>query len=321
MNIAVDKPKRKVKRAKKRDKISLFERYQVSTLRKGKFNVYGGSYNRKLSITIPGEPMTDSRPRVMGRVAVSVNKNILVDLFKSMYKSDKVLQNVYIYSPQCVVMRGYMSMSKVDRKEIARFPKDFELFMQEKLEHVDVKLYDVDNMVKVHNDLFIDYEYKIVMDDAFNTKLYGEKFYTPDNPRIEIDIYYNDFYADGIYDNWYMYKAFKTKSFFDYMLSDKYQTMHNMSIDKFKEHFYSVIKKRYEEQKTVKAKEALLKSVFMYTNSLSVDRATELSISKLDAIRMYKVDRHKILIGDILEQLGIETKIKDTGEDIVNENL
>lgn len=313
-DIEVAKKKRKVSK-RRPDKLTLFERYQVSTLHKGRFSKEGMQYNRLLKITIPGEPMTDSRPRVMGNIAVSVNKNKLVDIFKFMYKSDKILQKTYITSPYYVVMRGYFSMSKVDRKIIAMFPHDYELFKAEKLQHVDVKLYDVDNMVKVHNDLFIDYLYKITMDDAFNTKLYGEKFYTPDNPRIEIEIYYND----GVIDGFYAYKAFKTKAFFDYKISEKFQHVHNLSLVQFKEHFYNTIKIRYDEQKTVKEKQSFLKSVFTYIQSLGVERADELTNTKLDAVKMFKVDKHKILIGDILEHLGVETKVKDTGEDIINE--
>lgn len=312
--MAIKKVKRKSKR--RVDKLDLFNRYSVSSLHKGRFKFMGGSYTRMLKIVIPGEPMTDSRPRVLGNIAVSVNKNKLVDLFKMMYKHDPVLNKVFITSPYAIDIVGYFSMSKVDLKLLSVFRKDFEAYKEEKLEHVDVKLYDADNMLKVHNDLFIDKVYKIAMDDAFNTKCCASKYYTPDNPRAEIVLYYNEITGD----DFYSYKALKSRAYFDFLISDKYQVMHSLSDRQFRTHFYKTIELKYKEQKTVKDKQALLKSIFIGIQELSLERTESLCKTKLSDLRMYKIDHYKILIKDILEHLNIDTKLEE-GEDVVDEHM
>lgn len=192
-------------------------------------------FAKKLSIVIPGDPITDSRPRRSGNFFYNPKKIELCSIFDELYKDDDLLKNTCIPYPIAIVTRIYHNPKKKFEKH---FKKDEEL--KEKYDNeeiISIKRKDNDNYEKVHWDVLQDEEYRVILDDHHVCKNVTEKFYS-DDPRIEIDILFNENY---------MYDIFKkdvesTVRYNKQQLSEKYWNSHDLTDEELVEHFKTHIK-------------------------------------------------------------------------------
>ena len=125
-------------------------------------------YDTCLHIVIYGEPFSDSRPRVnqktMGVALINMNKFKVV--FKDLYNRSELLQNLTIVSPFHMKGKFYKSPTKADLKFIKSKKVLSKLYESEKLADISIK--DTDNMLKIHNDILFEPEFRITLDDAWN---------------------------------------------------------------------------------------------------------------------------------------------------------
>lgn len=191
-------------------------------------------FDKKLSIVIPGIPITDSRPRASSSgYFYNPNKNKLNKLFKEIYKEDKLLQETFIDHPVGLVLKIYHKPKKKFERKL-----DKERLKNEEI--VSVRRKDNDNFEKVHWDILEDKEYRILLTDRLVCKNVTEKFYTLDNPRIEIDILYNskNKYLEGIYES----DIKSTVKYRKFLLSETYLDTKDFSDKEYVEHFKEHVK-------------------------------------------------------------------------------
>ncbi|MGL5719083.1 MAG: hypothetical protein ACRCX2_39145 [Paraclostridium sp.] len=186
-------------------------------LREGKFKTLG--YDKCLKIVLFGDPIADSRPRVMGsgRVAI-VNLQKLKAQFKPLYQESELLQNLMIHSHYHIDFKFFMKTTEKDLKFIKKNSTILRRYNLDKLPDLNIK--DVDNMVKVHNDLLFSDEYRITLDDAYNIGLIDPDKLTSRNPRTEMLIYFS-----SKPDAWFRHKMENSAKYFEHMVSYKWMNI------------------------------------------------------------------------------------------------
>lgn len=183
-------------------------------------------FNTCLKIVLYGDPFSDSRPKPnmkTGGIAL-VNQNLMKKAFKPFYDRCELLKSLTILSPYLLKCNFFLEATEVDKKRIMKLKKYIgDLYYKEKLAHMGEK--DVDNMIKIHNDIMLQNEFRIILTDGFNIgTLYSPKLITPNNPRAEVYVYFNnskeknDYYREKIegsshYAYWQLsYKNYKYQS-------------------------------------------------------------------------------------------------------------
>ena len=183
-------------------------------------------FNTCLKIVLYGDPFSDSRPKPnmkTGGIAL-VNQNLMKKAFKPFYERCELLKSLTILSPYLLKCNFFLEATEVDKKRIMKLKKYIgDLYYKEKLAHMGEK--DVDNMIKIHNDIMLQNEFRIILTDGFNIgTLYSPKLITPNNPRAEVFVYFNnskeknDYYREKIegsshYAYWQLsYKNYKYQS-------------------------------------------------------------------------------------------------------------
>lgn len=183
-------------------------------------------FNTCLKIVLYGDPFSDSRPKPnmkTGGIAL-VNQNLMKKAFKPFYDRCELLKSLTILSPYLLKCNFFLEATEVDKKRIMKLKKYIgDLYYKEKLAHMGEK--DVDNMIKIHNDIMLQNEFRIILTDGFNIgTLYSPKLITPNNPRAEVFVYFNnskeknDYYREKIegsshYAYWQLsYKNYKYQS-------------------------------------------------------------------------------------------------------------
>ena len=183
-------------------------------------------FNTCLKIVLDGDPFSDSRPKPnmkTGGIAL-VNQNLMKKAFKPFYERCDLLKSLTILSPYLLKCNFFLEATEVDKKRIMKLKKYIgDLYYKEKLAHMGEK--DVDNMIKIHNDIMLQNEFRIILTDGFNIgTLYSPKLITPNNPRAEVFVYFNnskeknDYYREKIegsshYAYWQLsYKNYKYQS-------------------------------------------------------------------------------------------------------------
>lgn len=280
--------------------------YTQSILQNGTYLIKDRKYDSMLSIIIPGEPLVDTRPRVMGSFAFTENKNLIVSIFKEYYKFDEVLKNLTIQGEYALYIDGYFSITKKDLKLLQRyFDKDYKLFIKEKLPHIGIK--DTDNHAKLHNDLLMDKAFFITLDDAYNFHCASTKWYTPDKPRTEMVLYFNSKRKlDFIH-----YKFEHSKAYFNYLISDKFRNIMGYDDNTFRKHYFKAIRERFETLKTSSDKEKLLKYVLIEATTYSAEKLDMLvNAPRVDKVTITKANNIILLRDKLIKLLGISKEGK-----------
>lgn len=184
------------------------------------------SLEKKWSITIPGLPFTDSRPRFNTEISITYNpnKNNMDRVIKRLYELADVREDVCILSPCIVHIRAYFYFPPEEYKIMDKKYIDKVKNMVSKENLHSVYLKDVDNINKIHYDVFQDSKIRVILNDAFIVKADTEKIAidNPNNERVEMDIYYTE---KGY---WCSNKVKRSREYFYYKLSMKYKILNNI---------------------------------------------------------------------------------------------
>ena len=249
------------------------------------------NYNKKLCITLYGEPIADSRPRVTRGVAISINIGILRGYFIPLYKKDPLLVKTLIDSPFHLGFKFYMSPSKSTLKRIGfksngkpgkvKNKEIYRLFLADKLHDMSIK--DCDNMVKVYNDMFMTEEARVTLDDGFNIGLHRVDKYISLNPRTEITLYYSDnpplFFKDIMHDHY---------SFFKFRMSEKNMMMYNRTPKQQLSFLESLFKVEFMSLNSKSQIIAKLKQAVSYIEDHYSAKLIDSLVSEIGSMKDYK---------------------------------
>ena len=202
------------------------------------FTIRNLTFDRRLSILIPGTPISDSRPRHTTSgdgigYMYNPHKAALMKIFKkACEKANFDTDNICVISPMYAVIRAYFAINKVDHKSF----KDnnlFPLLMKAEVSSQNEK--DVDNIEKVHYDVMQDMENMLIFDDAYIVKNDTEKIAVLDEEEERIEIEF--FYCSKV-PQVYLDILTRRKEYFGYLISPSYKAINNIPDHKWKKVFY-----------------------------------------------------------------------------------
>ena len=195
-------------------------------------------YDSCLHIRIYGDPFSDSRPR-LNKATMGVglkNMNEMKKVFKPLYDESELLQNLTIVSPFHIHGIFYRKPTKADIKFIKKSNKTVKsLYEKKKLGDLSIK--DVDNMLKIHNDILFTEEFRITLDDAWNIGFHKAEKYLSEEDYADIFVYYAS--KPNAY---YMWKMMQNHSYFSWLLSEKNMKLCNRDPKKQMKHLKSTIR-------------------------------------------------------------------------------
>ena len=196
------------------------------------------TFDRRLSILIPGTPISDSRPRHANTgdgigYMYNPHKAALMKIFKKACElANFDTDSICIISPLYAVIRAYFSINKVDHKSFKE-EKYFPLLEKEEVCSQNEK--DVDNIEKVHYDVIQDLENMLIFDDAYIVKNSTEKIAVLDHEEERVEIEF--FYCSNV-PKVYLDILTRRKEYFGYLISPSYKAINNIPDRKWKKVFY-----------------------------------------------------------------------------------
>lgn len=209
-----------------------------------KYKLNGIIYDTKLTISIPGNPLSDGRVKfttnpVTGMMhSYNPHKANLVKLFKEIYDSNEILHGICVLSPMIINIKFYINMPSKMKKSLKE--KELELLKNEELACVYKK--DNDNIEKIHYDTLQDFKYQIILRDEYVTQNNTMKFYVDDKDkeRVDIEIIYGEL-------PYWLENNMKTSThYLKYSIGIKYKLINNISDDKWQKTFYKLIAQFYK---------------------------------------------------------------------------
>lgn len=246
-------------------------------------------YDTCLHIVIYGEPFSDSRPRVnqktMGVALINMNKFKVV--FKDLYNRSELLQGLTIISPFHIKGKFYKSPTKADLKYIKSKKVLAKLYESEKLADISIK--DTDNMLKIHNDILFEPEFRITLDDAWNGGFEDSEKFLSDNERAELWIYYS---SDP--NNFYKWKIERNHNYTRYLISEKNMRQNNRTPQQQFKHIRSVLKTELSSVKSVADKRKIIKRVLSVIEEYPAILVK--SIASMEDYRFNKEDAQRKII-------------------------
>lgn len=209
-----------------------------------KYKLNGIIYDTKLTISIPGNPLSDGRVKfttnpVTGMMhSYNPHKANLVKLFKEIYDSNEILHGICVLSPMIINIKFYINMPSKMKKSLKE--KELELLKNEELACVYKK--DNDNIEKIHYDTLQDFKYQIILRDEYVTQNNTMKFYVDDKDkeRVDIEIIY------GELPYWLENNMRTSTHYLKYSIGIKYKLINNISDDKWQKTFYKLIAQFYK---------------------------------------------------------------------------
>lgn len=215
-------------------------------------------YDSCLHIRIYGDPFSDSRPR-LNKATMGVglkNMNEMKKVFKPLYDESKLLQNLTIVSPFHIHGIFYRKPTKADIKFIKKSNKKIKsLYAQHKLGDLSIK--DVDNMLKIHNDILFSEEFRITLDDAWNVGFHKAEKYLSENDYADIFVYYAS--KPNAY---YLWKMMQNHSYFCWLISEKHMNISERTPEQQMKHLRKVIREEMQSIKTETDMRTLIRRSF-----------------------------------------------------------
>lgn len=228
--------------------------------------------NKGLKIVLYGEPFTDSRPRIVRGTAVSVNKELMKPIFGQLYSRSELLRNTVILSHYVIVLHAYKSPTQEIYKNIKKnWGKCIQSqFEQEEL--YDVSINDVDNMLKIHNDILFDELFRVCIDDAWNIVDTDCWKKLSNNPRVELFIYYSD--KINAYMEW---QIGRSALYYKFLISEKNRLMNKRTYSEHVKHMKKTFDKYSSVCKSKDDKTGLVKRTFSVVKEWSADEIKEMA--------------------------------------------
>lgn len=215
-------------------------------------------YDSCLHIRIYGDPFSDSRPR-LNKATMGVglkNMNEMKKVFKPLYDESELLQNLTIVSPFHIHGIFYRKPTKADIKFIKKSNKKVKsLYTQHKLGDLSIK--DVDNMLKIHNDILFSEEFRITLDDAWNVGFHKAEKYLSENDFADIFVYYAS--KPNAY---YLWKMMQNHSYFCWLISEKHMRMNSRTPEQQMKHLRKSIREEMESIKSEADMRTLIRRSF-----------------------------------------------------------
>ena len=223
-----------------------------------KYKLNGITYDTKLTISIPGNPLSDGRVKfttnpVTGMMhSYNPHKANLVKLFKEIYDSNEILHGICVLSPMIINIKFYINIPSKMKKSLK--DKELELLKNEELACVYKK--DNDNIEKIHYDTLQDFKYQIILRDEYVTQNNTMKFYVDekDKERVDIEIIYGEL-------PYWLENNMKTSThYLKYSIGIKYKLINNISDEKWQKTFYKLIAQFYKNS-PYKSSEKIVENV------------------------------------------------------------
>lgn len=248
------------------------------------------NYDTCLHIVLYGTPFADSRPKPnmrTGGIALK-NQERMKKVFKVLYDNSELLQNLTILSPYHMDASFYLKPTKNDIKYIKKAnAKTRKLFDGERLHFMGRQ--DVDNMLKIHNDILLFPEFRIVIDDAGNLGFGRAEKFLSNTERAEIWIYFS---SNPLM--YYYWKIQTNRYYFKWLMSEKHMKMNHRTPEQQFKH--------------------LRKTMMTYIKDLREDDMVKTIKSGMDVIEEYSAELVKQIAG-----IGNDSKF--TKEDAHNKLL
>ena len=217
----------------------------------------GIKFDTRLLITIPGTPISDSRPRHTTNFDTGTShvynphKENLMKIFKEIYNESEELKSMLIISPIIFNIKYYIKIPKDTKKKLNK--KELKLLEKEQLFCVFRK--DNDNIEKVHFDVLQDLKYQVIHRDEFIVENTTQKLYTEDNERVEVTIDFNRNHP-----KWMENILYDSEEYFNYSITPKYKIINNIEDDKWMKIFYKNIY-NYKKKHTSKKSDKFLRKI------------------------------------------------------------
>lgn len=230
-------------------------------------------FDHCLKIVLYGEPFKDSRPRVtkFGGVAM-INMLKMKKVFSQLYNKTPLLQNLTIQSPYLVKLDMYSKPTKNVLKEIKKDSSALKDYNNEDLR--DMAIADVDNSIKIHNDILFEPEYRITLDDAMNIGVIGDK-YLSDNPRAELYVYFSMKTS-----KFYRWRLENNHNYFKWLISFKNMCMNKRTYKDQRKHLFKVLREPLDNVKNNDDATKYVKRVIKEIETYPVDILKEISNTK-----------------------------------------
>ena len=169
-------------------------------------------YMYRLEIIIPGNPVSDGRPRRNNELNKFYNekKEFLKGIFREIYKLDPILRRTCIITPHKLVIKTYSLPTKSELK----FMSDKEIKEESIL---SIGKQDNDNIEKVNWDVLQDSEFMIILNDSYTVNNETIKYYSH-QPRTHILIDFNEEFTNKLYEH----KITSSIEYRMYLCSKKY---------------------------------------------------------------------------------------------------
>lgn len=151
------------------------------------------NYTKCLKIVLYGEPFSDSRPKPnmkTGGIQLKNQQEMKVT-FGRFFRRCDLLKELTITSSYSLKCDFYLPMTQVDQKAIKKMSKFAQhLYKTEKLRHMGDK--DIDNMIKIHNDILLQPEFRITLTDGFQVGQLRTDKYVSEDPRAVVYVFFSD---------------------------------------------------------------------------------------------------------------------------------
>lgn len=274
-----------------------------------KYNYLG--LDRGLKIVLYGPPFTDSRPRTnkFTKAVAMINLNKMKKVFSKLYDKSDILQNTVILSPYVIVLHAYKEPTQKVRRMIKKTwgKRIQKMFTDENLH--DMSINDVDNMVKIHNDILFADEYRICIDDAWNIIDTNCQKIISSTPRAELYVYYTS--KPNAY---YQYHIETSSKYYKYLISQKDQKINKRDTKAQLKHLKKVFnewlarKSKSDYKSFIKSTKKVLEE-YSAVDIKELASMTEHTFTKADA-------QNKIL----LTLVGADVFLKEIVSEIIKED-
>lgn len=275
------------------------------------------NYDSCLHLRLYGEPYSDSRPRLntntMGVALINMNK--MKKTFGEFYKRSELLQNLTIISPFHMSGKFFMNPTRKDLKEIKKNSKLNNLYKSGKI--ADLAIKDVDNMLKIHNDILFEPEFRITLEDAWNVGFIDSEKYISEEEYADIFVYYS-----SKPNSYYLWKIKQSHKYFRYLFSEKNMLVNKRTSKEQLAYIRKLTQSTLKEEKKEKEIKKILKRILATLEEYSADSIKAIAdmqdyrYTKRDAqmkVMKYSVKGHRI--GEtIVDGIGVLLKNLETEE-------
>ena len=246
-------------------------------------------FDNCLKIVLYGEPFKDSRPRLnkFGGVGM-VNMGKMKKVFTVLYKKYPLLQEITIQSPYLVILDMFSLPTKKEMSFIKKDKEALKLFKKEEL--YDLAIADVDNSIKIHNDILFEPEYRVSLDDAMNIGVIGNK-YLSDTPRAELYVYFSSKTS-----KFYKWRIQNNHNYFKWLISEKNMLMNKRTIKEHREYLIKILREYIEDIKKEKDAKDFVKRV-----SKELIRYPAETIKELAGVENKTFNKNNALLNFMLE--------------------